>query len=112
MPPNKINGVREGEIVNKCCTNTLYLMDRNPFLFITACLIDIRRDHVQSQLVGVASRGRRYSSRREPLLRTPPSTQMVKLDTNLTCKWNLGLYPAHIVQWDSLYEMFIVEFKF
>lgn len=46
-------------------------------------------DHMPSQFVGVVgSGGNNYSIKREPLLPTPPSTQMVKLDTNLTCKYN------------------------
>lgn len=40
-------------------------------------------DHMPSQF---ASIGGVSSNKREPLLPTPPSAQMVKLDTNLTCK--------------------------
>ncbi len=41
-------------------------------------------DHMPSQFIAVS--GTSTSNKREPLLPTPPSTQMVKLDTNLTCK--------------------------
>ena len=37
---------------------------------------------------GGGSSGSSYASiKREALLPTPPSNQMVKLDTNLTCEW-------------------------
>ncbi len=43
-------------------------------------------DHMPSQFVGVPNpSGPSGFSKREPLLPTPPSNQMVKLDTNLTC---------------------------
>ena len=43
-------------------------------------------DHMPSQFVSAP--GNSNVSKREPLLPTPPSTQVVKLDTNLTCKGN------------------------
>ena len=54
-------------------------------------------DHMPSQFV---SAGGSTTPKREPLLPTPPSTQMVKLDTNLTCEYTwVGVRHASTHGW-------------
>ena len=61
-------------------------------------------DHMPTPFVPMSGTG---SAKREPLLPTPPSTHMVKLDTTLTCEFvgvhtkdrrsvGCGFYYAHV----------------
>ena len=59
-------------------------------------------------LIGEPGQYLQLSAKKEPLLPTPPNTQMVKLDTTLTCQWhNDELLVALLMRW---YRRFNIAF--